>query len=90
LTILEEALTKYDVDGLFFNMFGNPSTDFSGVAMGPCQCDASQTLYCARYGKPVLPSDGRCRCGRTRQATPSAGRIVRPATPEAYEVMVLE
>ena len=53
LTILEEALTRYDVDGLFFNMFGNPSTDYSGVAMGPCQCNACQTRYRARYGKPI-------------------------------------
>ncbi len=34
LTILEEALTRYDVDGLFFNMFGNPSTDYSGSRDG--------------------------------------------------------
>jgi len=53
LTIVEEALTRYDVDGLFFNMFGNPSTDYSGVAMGPCQCNACQTRYRARYGKPI-------------------------------------
>jgi hypothetical protein len=53
LTILEEALTRYDVDGLFFNMFGNPATDYSGVAMGPCQCNACQTRYRARYGKPI-------------------------------------
>ena len=53
LTILKEALERYDVDGLFFNMFGNPSTDYSGVAMGPCQCDACQTRFRAKYGRPV-------------------------------------
>jgi hypothetical protein len=53
LTILTEALERYEVDGLFFNMFGNPSTDYSGVATGPCHCQACQTRYRARYGRPV-------------------------------------
>ena len=53
LTILAEALERYEVDGLFFNMFGNPATDYSGVATGPCHCQACQTRYRARYGRPV-------------------------------------
>jgi hypothetical protein len=57
LTILSEALDRYDVDGLFFNMFGNPSTDYSGVAMGPCHCDACQSRYRARFRRdvPIAP-----------------------------------
>jgi Hypothetical glycosyl hydrolase 6 len=53
LTILEEALDRYEVDGLFFNMFGNPATDYSGVAMGPCQCEACQSRYRAKHGREV-------------------------------------
>ena len=53
LTILAEALERYEVDGLFFNMFGNPAADYSGVPTGPCQCQACQTRYRARYGRPV-------------------------------------
>jgi Hypothetical glycosyl hydrolase 6 len=53
LEILSEALDRYPVDGLFFNMFGNPATDYSGVAMGPCHCDACQTRYRARFNRPV-------------------------------------
>jgi hypothetical protein len=53
LKILEEALERYEVDGLFFNMFGNPSTDYSGVPMGPCRCDACQRRYRARFGRDV-------------------------------------
>ena len=30
MKILAEALERYDVDGLFFNMFGNQSRDYSG------------------------------------------------------------
>jgi putative glycosyl hydrolase-like family 6 (GHL6) protein len=53
LKILEEALDRYEVDGLFFNMFGNPTADYSGVPMGPCRCDACQRRYRARYGRDV-------------------------------------
>ena len=53
LTILTEALERYEVDGLFFNMFGNPSADYSGVAMGPCTCDACRVRFRARTGRDV-------------------------------------
>ncbi len=53
LAILAEALERYEVDGLFFNMFGNPSADYSGVPTGPCQCQACQTRFRARYGRAV-------------------------------------
>lgn len=53
LNILTEALERYAVDGLFFNMFGNPATDYSGNPMGPCQCDSCQTRFQARYHRPL-------------------------------------
>jgi Hypothetical glycosyl hydrolase 6 len=53
LAILSEALDRYAVDGLFFNMFGNPTADYSGVPMGPCHCDACQVRYRARSGRNV-------------------------------------
>ena len=40
LKILAEALENYEVDGLFFNMFGNQSRDYSGNDLGLCHCDA--------------------------------------------------
>lgn len=30
IEILAEMLDRYDVDGLFFNMFSNPAADYSG------------------------------------------------------------
>jgi hypothetical protein len=54
--ILTEALTRYEVDGLFFNMFGNPRADYSGEAMGPCNCSSCLSLFRAWYGKS-LPKD---------------------------------
>ena len=53
MTILAEALDRYEVDGLFFNMFGNPTADYSGVPMGPCQCGACQARYRTLYNKSV-------------------------------------
>ncbi|MBI4382227.1 MAG: beta-galactosidase, partial [candidate division NC10 bacterium] len=51
--ILSEALERYEVDGLFFNMFGNPSHDYSGNPMGPCHCASCQARFRARTGRPV-------------------------------------
>lgn len=53
LAILTEALERYDVDGLFFNMFGNPSADYSGRPMGLCHCDGCRTRFEARYHRPL-------------------------------------
>jgi hypothetical protein len=54
--ILTEALTRYPVDGLFFNMFGNPAVDYAGVPMGPCHCGACAEKYRERTGR-ALPTD---------------------------------
>jgi hypothetical protein len=56
--ILAEALERYPVDGLFFNMFGNPASDYSGAPMGPCQCDACKSRFQARYGR-ALPTSAQ-------------------------------
>jgi hypothetical protein len=53
--ILTEALDRYEVDGLFFNMFSNPSSDYSGNPLGICQCDNCKRLFRERYGRD-LPS----------------------------------
>ncbi len=59
LKILSEGLEKYDVDGLFFNMFGNQSRDYSGRYVGLCHCDVCQTKYRAAFNKeiPKEPDD---------------------------------
>lgn len=55
MQILTEALESYDVDGLFFNMFGQPSSDYSGNRLGLCHCENCQRRFQADYGRP-LPS----------------------------------
>jgi len=53
MKILAEALDRYGVDGLFFNMFGNQSSDYAGRYVGLCHCDSCRRLYRARFGKDV-------------------------------------
>jgi hypothetical protein len=53
LKILTEALSRYEVDGLFFNMFGNPSADYSGNPVGLCHCQACESRFRERYGRGV-------------------------------------
>jgi Hypothetical glycosyl hydrolase 6 len=53
MTILTEALERYAVDGLFFNMFGNPSTDYSGRNIGFFHCDNCQRLFRQRFGRDL-------------------------------------
>lgn len=51
--VLEEALGRYDVDGLFFNMFGNPSSDYHYRPIGLCHCESCQERFQARFGRPL-------------------------------------
>ncbi len=58
MKILAEALEKYDVDGLFFNMFGNQSRDYSGRPVGLCHCDACRRLYREQFHKEIPDTAG--------------------------------
>lgn len=49
MKILTEGLERYPVDGLFFNMFGNQSTDYSGRPVGLCHCSACKRKYWDEY-----------------------------------------
>ncbi len=39
LKILGEAIDRYPIDGVFFNMIGYPRSDYSGRTIGICQCE---------------------------------------------------
>jgi len=46
LEILGEAIDRYPIDGVFFNMIGYPRSDYSGRAIGLCQCgNCRQRFY---------------------------------------------
>jgi hypothetical protein len=86
--ILTEALTKYPVDGLFFNMFGNPRSDYSGVRMGPCHCASCKRMFKERYGRDLPTDDGDVRYREfmdrsSREVAAEIGKLIRKLRPEA-------
>lgn len=58
LEILKEALTRYELDGVFFNMIGFPQTDYSRVFHGICQCRNCQQSFREYAGMPLPKHDG--------------------------------
>ncbi len=51
--ILREAFTRYEVDGVYFNMFGYRSTDYSGRYHGICCCRNCEERFRAFSGKSL-------------------------------------
>lgn len=45
LEMIDEVLRKYPVDGVFFNMFGFVTRDYSNNYHGICQCDACRESF---------------------------------------------
>lgn len=80
LKILAEALENYDVDGLFFNMFGNQSRDYSGHEVGLCHCENCRRRYAEMFHKPIpeQPDDDYRRfmfvC--SREVAASIGKLI--------------
>jgi hypothetical protein len=57
--ILSEALEMYPLDGVFFNMIGYQTHDYSGVYHGPCQCDACSARFRAYCGEDLPTREDR-------------------------------
>ncbi|MEZ2130999.1 MULTISPECIES: hypothetical protein [unclassified Sinorhizobium] len=53
LEIISEALGKYDVDGVFFNMFGYTNFTYSGDYFGICVCDNCRRRFRAMYSREL-------------------------------------
>ena len=45
LKIIEELITTHDLDGIFFNMGGYQTRDYSHNYWGICHCDKCQTMF---------------------------------------------
>lgn len=58
LRILEEGLTRYKPDGVFFNMTGYPATDYANVNHGICVCQNCQRVFREMYGRDLPKDDG--------------------------------
>ena len=50
LEIIRETLTELDVDGIFFNMAGYTTRDYSEINHGICQCKNCSQLFHERTG----------------------------------------
>ena len=87
LKILAEALERYELDGLFFNMFGNQSRDYSGNFVGHCHCDSCRRLYRAWDGRelPKEPDDTyrQFMFRASREVAAEIGKLIRSKRPDA-------
>lgn len=54
LDIIREIIEKYPVDGIFFNMFGYQTRNYSGQYVGICQCENCKRRFREMFGE-VLP-----------------------------------
>ena len=59
LRIIEELLETHDFDGIFFNMGGYQTHDYSGTYYGICQCRHCQAAFRERYGLPLPVKEDR-------------------------------
>ncbi|TSB47756.1 family 10 glycosylhydrolase [Alkalicoccobacillus porphyridii] len=59
LKMIEEVITKYKVDGIFFNMFGYQTSDYSSNDYGICHCLSCQTRFKEMYQLELPPSNDR-------------------------------
>jgi hypothetical protein len=87
MKILAEGLEKYDVDGLFFNMFGNQSRDYSGRHVGLCHCEACKAKYRKAYGKDI-PNEPDADYRKfmftsSREVAAEIGRLIHAKRPQA-------
>jgi hypothetical protein len=87
IKILTEGLEKYDVDGLFFNMFGNQSSDYSGRPVGLCHCDACRRKYRQLYQEdiPETPDDDyrNFMAASTHEVAAAIGELIHRIRPHA-------
>ncbi|TDF98069.1 alpha-amylase family protein [Paenibacillus piri] len=57
LKIIDEVISNYDVDGIFFNMFGYQNWDYSGNYYGTCFCDNCKLRFMDMYGLDLPDSE---------------------------------
>jgi hypothetical protein len=74
--ILSEALDRYPLDGVFFNMIGYPRHDYSGRDLGICHCRGCQDRFREMYGSD-LPHQEDAQDPVYRQYQEFCGRTIR-------------
>jgi hypothetical protein len=74
--ILSEALDRYPLDGVFFNMIGYPRRDYSGRDLGICHCQGCQDRFRAMVGLD-LPQGENAQDPAFRQYQEFCSRTIR-------------
>jgi hypothetical protein len=92
LSILDEVTEKYPIDGVFFNMFGYTTRDYSNNYHGICQCDNCKTMFRERYGKdlpkaedpedPVFLLYQRFKTETVHEVLDSIHKLIKGKSPE--------
>jgi hypothetical protein len=75
LKILGEAIDRYPIDGVFFNMIGYPRSDYSGRAIGICQCENCRRRFRKMFGLE-LPKNGEEKTPAAEKYKQFAGRTI--------------
>ena len=57
LDIIDDIISRYPVDGFFFNWFSFSEADYSRVYHGPCHCENCRRDFAAFSGGKPLPDD---------------------------------
>lgn len=89
--ILAEALKRYPLDGIFFNMIGYPRQDYSGRELGICRCAGCEARFREMFGLDLPKTEDRDDptyrkyqefCGRTiRDQFERVQRLVKETHP---------
>jgi hypothetical protein len=58
IQILKEGMSRYPMDGVFFNGAGFSMTDYGNVYRGICVCENCQRRFRGMYGKDLPKTDG--------------------------------
>ena len=92
LAILDEVTEKYPIDGVFFNMFGYTTKDYSNNYHGICQCENCKALFRERYGKelpkaedpedPVFQSYQQFKKETVQEMLDKIHRLIKGKSPE--------
>ncbi|HEX6972363.1 MAG TPA: alpha-amylase family protein [Limnochordia bacterium] len=87
LAIIEEVLDRYPIDGMFFNMFGYQTSDYSGNYHGLCHCENCRRRFRAEYGHeiprredphdPIYRLHQRFRAQAAREMREAIVRLIR-------------
>lgn len=56
LKMIEEVITNYEVDGIFFNMFGYITRDYSGNDYGICHCENCKKRFKKMFNRDLPES----------------------------------